>query len=43
VLKLHVEVSRVRLPVVKFTGKALVNGKLAAECEFAAMKVDLPQ
>lgn len=43
VLKLHVDVVRVRMPVVKFTGKALVNGKLAAECEFAAMKVDNPQ
>lgn len=43
VLKLHVDVVRIRAPVVKFTGKALVNGKLAAECEFAAMKADNPQ
>lgn len=43
VLKLHVEVVRIRAPVVKFTGKAMVNGKLAAECEFAAMKADNPQ
>lgn len=43
VLKLHVEVLRIRSPVVKFAGKAMVNGKLAAECEFAAMKADNPQ
>ncbi|MFA7262722.1 MAG: 3-hydroxyacyl-ACP dehydratase FabZ [Caulobacter sp.] len=43
VLKLHVEVVRIRAPVVKFTGKAMVNGRLAAECEFAAMKADNPQ
>lgn len=43
VLKLHVDVVRIRAPVVKFTGKALVNGRLAAECEFAAMKADNPQ
>lgn len=43
VLKLHVEVVRIRAPVVKFTGKAMVNGKLVAECEFAAMKADNPQ
>jgi 3-hydroxyacyl-[acyl-carrier-protein] dehydratase len=43
VLKLHVEVLRIRAPVVKFAGKAMVNGRLAAECEFAAMKADNPQ
>lgn len=43
VLELHVEVVRIRAPVVKFRGRALVNGKLAAECEFAAMKADNPQ
>ncbi|HRD27516.1 MAG TPA: 3-hydroxyacyl-ACP dehydratase FabZ [Caulobacter sp.] len=43
VLKLHVEVLRIRAPVVKFSGKAMVNGRLAAECEFAAMKADNPQ
>ena len=43
VLKLHVEAVKIRAPVVKFEGKALVNGKLAAECEFAAMKADNPQ
>lgn len=43
VLKLHVEVVKIRAPVVKFKGRALVNGKLAAECEFAAMKADNPQ
>ncbi|MDP1631871.1 MAG: 3-hydroxyacyl-ACP dehydratase FabZ [Caulobacter sp.] len=43
VLKLHVDVVKIRAPVVKFRGRALVNGKLAAECEFAAMKADNPQ
>ncbi|MDP1736106.1 MAG: 3-hydroxyacyl-ACP dehydratase FabZ [Caulobacter sp.] len=40
VLKLHVKVVRTRGDVVKFTGRALVDGKLAAECDFAAMKAD---
>ena len=43
VLKLHVEAVKIRAPVVKFKGRALVNGRLAAECEFAAMKADNPQ
>lgn len=43
VLKLHVDVVKIRAPVVKFKGRALVNGKLAAECEFSAMKADNPQ
>lgn len=42
VLKLHVDVVKIRVPVVKFKGRALVNGKLAAECEFSAMKADNP-
>ena len=42
VLKLHVDVVKIRAPVVKFKGRALVNGKLAAECEFSAMKADNP-
>ena len=42
VLMLHVDVVRIRAPVVKFKGRALVNGKLAAECEFSAMKADNP-
>lgn len=42
VLMLHVDVVKIRAPVVKFKGRALVNGKLAAECEFSAMKADNP-
>ena len=42
VLKLHVDVVKIRVPVVKFKGRALVNGRLAAECEFSAMKADNP-
>ena len=41
VLKLVVEVMRARSDVVKFKGRGLVNGKLAAEAEFAAMLVDI--
>jgi 3-hydroxyacyl-[acyl-carrier-protein] dehydratase len=41
VLKLVVEVLRSRSDVVKFKGRGLVNGKLAAEAEFAAMLVDI--
>ncbi|MFZ5669752.1 MAG: 3-hydroxyacyl-ACP dehydratase FabZ [Pseudomonadota bacterium] len=40
VLKLHVEVTRARGDVFKFAGKAMVGDRLAAECEFAAMKAD---
>jgi len=40
VLKLQVEVLRMRGEVVKFRGRAFVGEKLAAECEFAAMLVD---
>lgn len=40
VLKLHVEVTRARGDVFKFAGKAMVDDRLAAECEFAAMKAD---
>ena len=43
VLKLQVDVLKIRAPVAKFKGRATVNGKLAAECEFAAMKADNPQ
>ncbi|MDQ0463028.1 3-hydroxyacyl-[acyl-carrier-protein] dehydratase [Caulobacter ginsengisoli] len=38
VLRMEVEVTRARGDVFKFAGKALVEGKLAAECEFAAMR-----
>ena len=37
VLKMHVTVLRARDPVFKFHGDAFVEGKLAAECDFAAM------
>jgi 3-hydroxyacyl-[acyl-carrier-protein] dehydratase len=40
VLKLVVDVQRQRQDVVKFKGRGMVNGKLAAEAEFAAMLVD---
>lgn len=42
-LRMEVQVVRARGDVVKFTGKALVRGKVVAECEFAAMKADKPQ
>jgi 3-hydroxyacyl-[acyl-carrier-protein] dehydratase len=40
VLRLEVEVLRTRADVVKFKGRGVVDGKLAAEAEFAAMLVD---
>jgi 3-hydroxyacyl-[acyl-carrier-protein] dehydratase len=39
-LRLEVEVMRTRADVVKFKGRGMVGGKLAAEAEFAAMLVD---
>jgi len=39
-LRMPVEVTRARGDVFKFAGKAFVNDKLVAECEFAAMKGD---
>jgi len=42
-LRMEVEVTRSRADVFKFAGKALVKGKMVAECEFAAMKADKPQ
>jgi len=36
-------VLRARANVVKFAGRALVEEKLAAEAEFAAMLVDAPR
>jgi 3-hydroxyacyl-[acyl-carrier-protein] dehydratase len=39
-LRLEVEVLRSRADVVKFKGRGVVDGKLAAEAEFAAMLVD---
>jgi 3-hydroxyacyl-[acyl-carrier-protein] dehydratase len=43
VLRLDVKVLRSRANVVKFAGRALVEDKLAAEAEFAAMLVDAPK
>jgi 3-hydroxyacyl-[acyl-carrier-protein] dehydratase len=43
VLRLDVKVLRSRANVVKFAGRALVEEKLAAEAEFAAMLVDIPR
>lgn len=40
VLHMHVEVTRARGDIFKFKGKAMVNGKVAAEAEFAAMSAD---
>ncbi|NLS26223.1 3-hydroxyacyl-[acyl-carrier-protein] dehydratase FabZ [Sphingomonas sp. S2M10] len=41
-LKLHVEFVQKRARVCKFAGRALVDGELAAECEFTAMIADPP-
>ena len=43
VLRLDVKVMRARGQVVKFVGRALVDEKLAAQAEFAAMLVDIPK
>jgi 3-hydroxyacyl-[acyl-carrier-protein] dehydratase len=43
VLRLEVEVIRARTDVVKFRGRGLVGGKLAAQAEFAAMLVEAPK
>ncbi len=40
VIRLHVEVLRARGDIFKFRGKAVVDDKVAAECEFAAMVVE---
>jgi len=40
VIRLNVEVLRARGDVFKFRGKAVVDDKVAAECEFAAMVVE---
>ena len=40
VLRMHVEVTRARGDIFKFKGKAMVNGKVAAEAEFAAMSAE---
>ncbi|MCF8708466.1 3-hydroxyacyl-ACP dehydratase FabZ [Rhizorhapis sp. SPR117] len=38
----HVEITKDRGSVCKFAGKAMVEGKLAAEAEFTAMIADAP-
>jgi 3-hydroxyacyl-[acyl-carrier-protein] dehydratase len=43
VLRLDVRVLRSRTNVVKFTGRAMVDDRIAAEAEFAAMLVDAPK
>jgi 3-hydroxyacyl-[acyl-carrier-protein] dehydratase len=40
VLRMHVEVLRARGDIFKFKGRALVNEKLVAEAQFAAMVVE---
>lgn len=42
-LDLHVEFVQVRGVVCKFTGRAMVNGKLCAESTFTAMVADPPK
>jgi 3-hydroxyacyl-[acyl-carrier-protein] dehydratase len=42
VLEMLVEVVYYRRNIFKFKGRAEVNGELACECEFAAMKAELP-
>lgn len=41
VLQLHVEVTRARGDIFKFSGKAKVGEKLCAEADFAAMSADV--
>lgn len=43
VLRMHVDVVKHRGDLFKFKGRALVDDKVAAECEFAAMVVATPQ
>jgi 3-hydroxyacyl-[acyl-carrier-protein] dehydratase len=43
VIRMKVEVTRHRGDVFKFSGKAYVNDKLAAEADFAAMVVETPR
>jgi 3-hydroxyacyl-[acyl-carrier-protein] dehydratase len=42
-LDLHVEVTQMRGAVCKFSGKAMIEGKLAAEANFVAMISDPPK
>lgn len=41
-LDLHVEIVQAKRAVCKFTGRALLDGALAAECSFTAMIADPP-
>jgi 3-hydroxyacyl-[acyl-carrier-protein] dehydratase len=43
VMRMQVEVIRARDVVFKFKGRAMVDGKVAAECEFAAIVVEQPK
>ena len=42
-LDLHVEVTQNRGAICKFSGKAMIEGKLASEANFVAMITDPPQ
>ncbi|WHO40320.1 3-hydroxyacyl-ACP dehydratase FabZ [Sphingobium sp. AP49] len=42
-LDLHVEVTQMRGAVCKFAGRAMIDGKLAAEANFVAMIADPPK
>lgn len=42
-LDLHIEITQMRGAVCKFSGKAMMNGKLAAEASFVAMISDPPK
>jgi 3-hydroxyacyl-[acyl-carrier-protein] dehydratase len=42
-LDLHVEITQMRGAVCKFSGKAMMDGKLAAEANFVAMISDPPK
>jgi 3-hydroxyacyl-[acyl-carrier-protein] dehydratase len=39
VLRMYVEITRVRGEIFKFRGKSMVGDRVAAECEFAAMAI----
>ena len=42
-LRMPVEVTRARGDIFKFHGRAMVNGRVAAECDFAAMVAPSPR
>ena len=41
-LDLHVEIVQNKRTICKFSGRALLNGAVAAECQFTAMIADPP-